>query len=56
MEPDDQEKSCEWKLLETKGVHPGAISHHTSIVHGDKMYLFGGSKASGKENKHFFSL
>ena len=57
MQPEDQEKSCEWKLLEPKGnVHPGAISHHTSIVYSDKMYLFGGSKASGQENKHFYSF
>ena len=57
MQPEDQEKCCEWKLLEPKGnVHPGAISHHTSIVYSDKMYLFGGSKASGQENKHFYSF
>ena len=33
MQLEDQEKSCELKLLEPKGsIHPGAISHHTSIV------------------------
>ena len=57
--PEDQDRTCEWKLLPTKGSHttgPGAISHHTSVVFGDKMYLFGGSKGNGEENKHLFAL
>lgn len=34
----------EWKKVDTLGLaKPGALSHHTSVVHGDKMYLFGGS-------------
>jgi N-acetylneuraminic acid mutarotase len=33
----------------------GKISHHTSVVYGDKMYLFGGS-TSTQENETFYSL
>ena len=35
---------------------PDAISHHTSVVYGERMYMFGGSKASGQENSAFFAL
>jgi hypothetical protein len=42
-------------MLETKVLkgqeRPGAISHHTSVVWNSTMYLYGGSKASGEENK-----
>jgi hypothetical protein len=24
-----------------KGITPGPIAHHTTVAHGDKMYLFG---------------
>jgi len=45
--PEDQEKSCKWQLVNTtcaKGVSkPGPISHHSSIMHGSKMFLFGGN-------------
>ena len=54
---DQQEKKCMWHLLETTGKEiPGKISHHTSIVFGDKMYLLGGSRSSGGENIHMFTL
>jgi hypothetical protein len=40
-----------WHHIETSGREiPGALSHHTSVVFGEKMYLFGGSKENGKEN------
>jgi hypothetical protein len=42
--------------MDTVGPNPGAISHHSSIVFGDKMYLFGGSKSTGLENKNFYGL
>ena len=45
-----------WHLIETSGFNPGAISHHTSVVFNDRMYLFGGSTANGDENKRFFSI
>ena len=35
---------------------PGPVSHHTSVVNGDKMYLFGGSSSSGQENKNMYAL
>ena len=56
-EPEDQERDCAWKLKETKGDpkppkdnqgQPGALSHHSSVVYNEKMYLFGGSYASGE--------
>jgi N-acetylneuraminic acid mutarotase len=45
-----------WHLLDTTGPNPGAISHHSSVVYNDRMYLFGGSKANGEENQRYFSL
>ena len=45
-----------WKLIETKGDEkPGCLAHHSSVVYGDKMYLFGGSNTQSENNK-FFSL
>jgi N-acetylneuraminic acid mutarotase len=45
-----------YKLIETKGEDkPGALAHHTSVVYGDKMYLFGGSNLE-KENRKFYTL
>ena len=38
------DKQSEWLKIETSGKdRPSKISHHTCIVYGDKMYLFGGS-------------
>ena len=34
---------------------PGAVGHHTSVVYGPDMYLFGGSN-SRTENKGFYKL
>ena len=60
LQPEDQEKNCSWKLLETKvskgQERPGAISHHTCVVWNGMMYLYGGSKASGEENNSLFSF
>jgi hypothetical protein len=43
----------EWKRVDTIGMQkPGALSHHTSVVFGDKMYLYGGS---GPRSKHMRS-
>ena len=36
--------------------NPGAISHHSSVMHGRTMYLFGGNMANGDENTNIFSL
>jgi hypothetical protein len=56
--PEDlQEKKCMWKPVETTGKDiPGPLSHHTSAVYGDKMFLFGGSSSNGEENKHMYAL
>ena len=56
LDPSQQQRDCVWKLVPTKGEEkPGPIAHHTSVVVGDKMYLFGGSNLE-TENKKFFSL
>lgn len=56
-QPEDQERSCDWKLLQTKGQqNPGAISHHSSVVYGDRMYLYGGSKSNGEEPNQLYCL
>lgn len=45
---DEQRKECMWHLIDTSGQKvPGSISHHTSVINGDKMYLYGGSKENG---------
>lgn len=46
----EQDIKLMWHSIETGGVSPGKISHHTSIVLGDKMYLFGGTKGTGESN------
>jgi hypothetical protein len=46
-----------WEEVKTTGAKgPGAISNHSGVVHGDKLYLFGGSKDSGDSNDHMFTL
>eukprot|EP00347_Sterkiella_histriomuscorum_P006674 403351868 len=52
----EQDKKLMWHHTDTSGPSPGAISHHTSVVFNERMYLFGGSKANGEENSKFFSL
>jgi len=47
---------CQWKLVETKGEdRPGPLAHHTCVVFGEKMFLFGGSNLES-ENRRFYSL
>ncbi len=37
-------KMLEWWRIETNGpAKPGPLTHHSSVVFGDKMYMFGGS-------------
>ena len=56
LDPTLQNKDCHWKEIQTKGDDkPGCLAHHTSVVFGDKMYLFGGSNLES-ENRKFFSL
>ena len=48
---DQQRRDCMWHSIDMTGREiPGALSHHSSVVFGDKMYLFGGSRENGKEN------
>lgn len=56
LDTSQQTKECCWKEIPTKGdERPGPLAHHTSVVYGDKMYLFGGSNLI-TENRKFFSL
>lgn len=41
--------------MAVKKTGPGAVGHHSSVVFGNDMYLFGGSN-SRSENKGFFKL
>jgi len=48
LSPEDEARRghsyIEWRRVETAGsLKPGPLAHHSSVVHGDKMYLFGGS-------------
>ena len=46
----------EWELIKTIGKEqPKPICNHTSIIFGDKMYLYGGS-CPAMEKPTFFSL
>ena len=46
-----------WEEVKTTGPKaPGPLSNHSGIVHGDKMYLFGGSKDSGDSNDVMYAL
>jgi hypothetical protein len=58
LEIDDvsQEQSCNWEMIDTTGKEtPGSITHHSSVVYNDKMFLFGGSGQFG-ENQHLWNL
>lgn len=56
LDASSQNKDCMWKLIETRGDEkPGCLAHHSSVVLGDKMYLFGGSNLES-ENAKFFIL
>ena len=34
--------------------HPGPLAHHTSVVQGKKMFLYGGLKPDGSINSELF--
>ena len=54
---EEQDRKCQWNLVEFNqtSASPGALAHHSSVVFGDKMYLYGGSNLY-KENKELYSL
>ena len=55
-DPDAQERKCTWKLIETgKKDNPGRVSHQSSVIWLDKMFMFGGC-AIGDEPKGLYSL
>jgi N-acetylneuraminic acid mutarotase len=37
-------------------LHPGGISHHTTVLYNDKLYLYGGCKANCEPNEKMFAL
>ena len=39
----DAHAKLEWNKVETTGRSPGRISHHATVVSGDRMILIGGS-------------
>ena len=46
-----------WQQVITQGLlQPGTISHHTTLIYQDKMYLFGGSKGNCDPNERLFTL
>mmetsp|Transcript_16421 Transcript_16421/g.27826 ORF Transcript_16421/g.27826 Transcript_16421/m.27826 type:complete len:159 (+) Transcript_16421:214-690(+) len=45
----------DWLEVSTTGQKPPPISHHSSIVYQNKMYLFGGSSRDS-ENLNMYSL
>jgi len=45
-----------WQELASKGIKtPGAISNHSSVLHNNKMYLYGGSSGLST-NSTFYAL
>ena len=51
----DDEK-LHWVEISTKGAKPGAISHHSAVIKGDEMYLYGGAKEYGEDNPDLYWL
>ena len=49
VQPEDREYTCSWRSIEIKGQNPGPISHHTSVVYMNKMYLWGGIIGKDRE-------
>jgi hypothetical protein len=46
-----------WHEIETSGKDgPGAVSHHSAVVYGDKMFLFGGTKTNSQDGNSLFAL
>lgn len=46
----------EWHRLDLKGKHvPRPVSHHTSVIYENKMYLFGGINGIDS-NEQMYSL
>jgi hypothetical protein len=43
----NKNQSAFWEKINMKGITPGPLAHHTTVAHGDKMYLFGGIKPNG---------
>jgi N-acetylneuraminic acid mutarotase len=42
-------QNSEWELIETHGTNkPPKLSNHSSVEHGGKMYLFGGSNLNSE--------
>jgi hypothetical protein len=41
---EDPDCGAQWEVVNTKGVSPGKISHHTAAVIGNKVLVFGGIK------------
>jgi len=60
MQPEDREMSCKWHQVDTttrKGLKPpGSISHHSSVIHNRKMYLFGGNTRCAEEEHDIYFL
>lgn len=50
LQPEDQDKNFMWKPVNTSGPSPGAISHHTSVIHNGKLYIYGGNLKDNEAN------
>lgn len=55
-DPNEHFEELEWDELEIEGIKPKPVSNHTSVMHGDKMYLFGGITGAFDSNEQFFTL
>ena len=56
---DEKMFTCQWEPVEVKGkLQPGRVSHHSSVIHKSKMYLFGGNtlKEASKDDNCVFEL
>jgi len=39
----EEDGNC-WSLIQTKGDEkPGCLAHHSTVIYGDRLFLFGGS-------------
>jgi hypothetical protein len=50
-DPNEKFEELEWDELEIEGIKPKPVSHHTSVMFGDQMYLFGGITGAVDSNE-----
>ena len=54
---DEKEYSCRWNHIKLKGKdQPGKISHHSSVVYKNKVYVYGGNSCDTDPQGKIYEL